>query len=162
MLHMLLWVAIYMNIKVFSIEKSSNKIVDTLNKEFMKMISKNASVEDVVLFNKQIALAQTKGESEARESYGKIYEPHLKGYNIALDVSGHVCDSFQFSEIFDNHTNINFFIGGAFGFNNEFLNKTQKVISLSKLTYAHKVAKIVLYEQIYRGLCIKTNHPYHK
>ena len=151
-----------MNIKVFSIEKSSNKTVDVLNKEFIKMISKNASIEDVVLFNKQIALAQTKGPIEAKESYSKIYEPHLKGYNVALDVCGHVCDSFEFSKIFDNHTNINFFIGGAFGFNKEFLDKTQKVISLSRLTYAHKVAKIVLYEQIYRGLCIKTNHPYHK
>ena len=152
----------YMNIKVFSIEKSSNKTVDVLNKEFMKMISKNATIEDVVLFNKQIALAQVKGEKEAKESYTKIYEPHLKGYNIALDVSGHVCDSFEFSEIFDNEVNVNFFIGGAFGFNKEFLNKTQKIISLSRLTYAHKIAKIVLYEQIYRGLCIKTNHPYHK
>jgi len=53
-------------------------------------------------------------------------------------------------------------IGGAYGFNQEFLNKTQKVISLSKLTFAHKIAKTVLYEQIYRGHCIKNNHPYHK
>ncbi|MDN5377136.1 MAG: rRNA (pseudouridine1915-N3)-methyltransferase, partial [Sulfurospirillum sp.] len=44
----------------------------------------------------------------------------------------------------------------------EFLKKTDKVISLSKLTYAHKIAKVVLLEQIYRGLCIKNNHPYHK
>lgn len=151
-----------MNIKVFSIEKSSNKTVDVLNKEYMKMISRNASIEDMVIFNKQIALAQTKGEKEARESYTKAYEPYLKGYNIALDVEGKQCDSFEFSKIFDNEVNINFFIGGAYGFNKEFLNKTQKVISLSKLTYAHKIAKVVLYEQIYRGLCIKNNHPYHK
>jgi 23S rRNA (pseudouridine1915-N3)-methyltransferase len=151
-----------MNIKVFSIEKSSNKTIEVLNKEFMKMISKNASIEDVILFNKQIALAQTKGAIEAKESYSKLYEPYLKGYNVALDVCGDDCDSFEFSKIFDKSVNINIFIGGAFGFNKEFLNKTQKVISLSKLTYAHKIAKVVLYEQIYRGLCIKTNHPYHK
>ncbi|WP_024953875.1 23S rRNA (pseudouridine(1915)-N(3))-methyltransferase RlmH [Sulfurospirillum arcachonense] len=151
-----------MNIKVFSIEKSSNKTIDVLNKEYIKMISKNASIEDIVVFNKQIALAQTKGEKEARDSYTKAYETHLKGYNIALDVEGKQCDSFEFSEIFDNAMNINFFIGGAYGFDKEFLSKTQKVISLSKLTYAHKIAKVVLYEQIYRGLCIKNNHPYHK
>jgi hypothetical protein len=38
----------------------------------------------------------------------------------------------------------------------------KKIISLSRLTYAHKIAKVVLFEQIYRGLCIKNNHPYHK
>lgn len=151
-----------MNIRVFSIEKSSNKLVDELNKEYNKMISKNAHIEDIVLFNKQIALAQSKGKKEARESYRKVYEPHLKGYSVALDVNGYECDSFEFSKIFDNHTNINFFIGGAYGFDKEFLSKTQKVISLSRLTFAHKIAKVVLYEQIYRGLCIKTNHPYHK
>ncbi|WP_458701073.1 23S rRNA (pseudouridine(1915)-N(3))-methyltransferase RlmH [Sulfurospirillum sp. 1307] len=151
-----------MNIKIFSIEKSSNKLVDELNKEYIKMISKYSSINDMTIFNKQIALAQTKGAKEAKESYRKAYEPHLKGYNIALDVKGYECDSFEFSKIFDNHTNINFFIGGAYGFDDEFLNKTQKVISLSKLTFAHKIAKVVLYEQIYRGLCIKSNHPYHK
>jgi 23S rRNA (pseudouridine1915-N3)-methyltransferase len=151
-----------MNIKVFSIEKSSNKTIDILNKEYMKMISKYGSIEDIVLFNKHIALAQSKGECEARESYRKIYEPHLKGYSIALDVEGKSCDSFEFSKIFDNEININFFIGGAYGFDKEFLDKTQKIISLSTLTYAHKIAKVVLYEQIYRGLCIGSNHPYHK
>ncbi|MBL0708172.1 MAG: 23S rRNA (pseudouridine(1915)-N(3))-methyltransferase RlmH [Sulfurimonas sp.] len=151
-----------MNIKVFSIEKSGDNYIDALNSEFMKMISKSASVEDVVLFNKNIAKAQVKGVSEAKESYSKTYEPYLKGYSIALDVEGKQCDSFEFSKIFDNEININFFIGGAYGFNREFLDKTQKVISLSRLTYAHKIAKTVLYEQIYRGLCIKNNHPYHK
>jgi len=151
-----------MNIKVFSIEKSGDNHIDALNKEFMKMISKNASVEDIVLFNKQVAKAQIKGTIEAKEAYTKLYVPHLKGYNVALDVQGVACDSFDFSKIFDDHININFFIGGAYGFNQEFLNKTQKVISLSKLTFAHKIAKTVLYEQIYRGLCIKNNHPYHK
>ncbi len=151
-----------MNIKVFSIEKSGDVHIDALNKEFIKMISKSASVEDVVLFNKQIAKAQAIGAKEAKDSYNKTYEPYLKGYNIALDVNGKQCDSFEFSKIFDNEININFFIGGAYGFNKEFLSKTQKVISLSNLTYAHKIAKVVLYEQIYRGLCIKSNHPYHK
>jgi len=151
-----------MNIKVFSIEKSGDSHIDSLNKEFMKMIFKSASIEDIVLFNKQISKAQVKGVNEAKESYTKTYEPYLKGYNIALDVKGKQCDSFEFSKIFDNEININFFIGGAYGFNKKFLDKTQKVISLSKLTFAHKVAKVVLYEQIYRGLCIKNNHPYHK
>lgn len=151
-----------MNIKVFSIEKSNDIHIDALNKEFIKMISKSASIEDIVLFNKTIAKAQVKGFKKAKESYTKTYEPYLKGYNISLDIEGKQCDSFEFSKIFDNEININFFIGGAYGFEQEFLYKTQKVISLSRLTFTHKIAKTVLYEQIYRGLCIKNNHPYHK
>jgi 23S rRNA (pseudouridine1915-N3)-methyltransferase len=151
-----------MNIKIFSIEKNSDKTIESISAEYKKMISRFSSFEDVTIFNKQISQAQTIGEREAKDSYTKVYEPYLKGYNVALDVAGKELDSFEFSDIFDNEVNVNFFIGGAYGFNDEFLGKAQKVISLSKLTYAHKIAKLVLYEQVYRGLCIKNNHPYHK
>lgn len=126
------------------------------------MISRFAKVEEIKIFNKQIASAQTIGEKEAKASYTKAYEPHLKGYNVALDVEGVELSSEQFSALFDQDVNVNFFIGGAFGFEEAFLGQTQKIISLSRLTYAHKIAKVVLFEQIYRGLCIKNNHPYHK
>jgi len=151
-----------MHIKVFTIEKSSEPSIELLSKEYTKMISRFSKIEEIKIFNKQIAQAQTIGEKEAQSSYTKVYEPHLKGLNIALDVQGQHVDSFEFSTLFDDDVNINFFIGGAFGFENAFLSKTQKIISLSRLTYAHKIAKVVLFEQIYRGLCIKNNHPYHK
>ena len=151
-----------MNIKVFTIEKSSDKSLDAIANEYTKMISRFAKVEEIKIFNKNIATAQMLSEKEARASYTKAYEPFLKGYNIALDVEGEHLSSEQFSTLFDSDVNVNFFIGGAFGFDEAFLGKTQKIISLSRLTYAHKIAKVVLFEQIYRGLCIKNNHPYHK
>lgn len=151
-----------MNVKVFTIEKSSDKALDAIAGEYAKMISRFAKVEEIKIFNKQIATAQMVGEKEARASYTKAYEPHLKGYNVALDVEGEQLSSEAFSALFDRDVSINFFIGGAFGFEEPFLAQTQKIISLSRLTYAHKIAKVVLFEQIYRGLCIKNNHPYHK
>ncbi len=151
-----------MHIKVFTIEKSSDKALDSIAQEFTKMISRFAKVEEIKIFNKQIALSQSLGEKEARASYTKVYEPFLKGYNVALDVEGLHVNSHEFSSLFEHDVSVNFFIGGAFGFERAFLQQTQKIISLSRLTYAHKIAKVVLFEQIYRGLCIKNNHPYHK
>ena len=151
-----------MNVKVFTIEKSSDKTLEAIANEYTKMISRFGKIEEIKIFNKHIASAQMIGEKEAKVSYTKAYEPFLKGYNIALDVQGESLSSEQFSALFDQDVNVNFFIGGAFGFEDAFLGKTQKIISLSRLTYAHKIAKVVLFEQIYRGLCIKNNHPYHK
>ena len=151
-----------MLVRVFSIEKSNDQAIDMMIQEFIKMISRFAKVEEIKIFNKQIAQAQSLGEKEAKASYTKAYEPFLKGYNIALDVNGASMRSEEFSTLFDFDINVNFFIGGAFGFEETFLNQTQKIISLSRLTYAHKIAKVVLFEQIYRGLCIKHHHPYHK
>jgi len=127
------------------------------------MSSKYATIEVHSLFNKNIAKAQTLGEKESHKAYNELYLPKLNsGYNIALDVLGKQVDSFAFSEILDNKQTINFFIGGAYGFDREFLNKCDTAISLSKLTFAHKIATIVLFEQVFRSLCILNNHPYHK
>ena len=71
-------------------------------------------------------------------------------------------DSFEFSKLFLAKNKVSFFIGGAYGLSTNFKSKMDKIISLSKMTFAHKIAKLVLYEQIFRGLCINANHPYHK
>ncbi|MDR2342284.1 MAG: 23S rRNA (pseudouridine(1915)-N(3))-methyltransferase RlmH [Campylobacteraceae bacterium] len=151
-----------MKITVYSIEKSPQDNIKGIIEEFAKMISRFAKIEDISLFNSKIASAQSKGVTEAQKSYTQSFEPYIKNYTLALDKEGERLDSAEFSKIFDNGADIRFFIGGAYGFEKQFLNRTQRVISLSRLTYAHKIAKLVLFEQIYRGLCIKNNHPYHK
>jgi len=127
------------------------------------MSSRFAKVEVYSLFNKHISKAQTVGEKEAQKAYNELYIPKLvTGYNIALDVLGKQIDSFQFSTLLEDKLTINFFIGGAYGFDRNFLDQCDKVVSLSQLTMAHKVANLVLCEQLFRSLCILNNHPYHK
>ncbi len=151
-----------MKINIYAIVKPSKDEFDKLSNEFIKMCSKYAKVEVHSVFNKNIAKAQSIGEKEAQEAYTKAYEPYINGYCIALDVLGKPLDSFKFSQMISNDSEINFFIGGAFGFERNFLKKCDKIMSLSSLTMAHKVVTLVLLEQIFRGLAIKNNHPYHK
>jgi 23S rRNA (pseudouridine1915-N3)-methyltransferase len=143
--------------------KKSNDQFEPIVNEFVKMSSKYATVQIHSLFNKNIAKAQTLGESESHKAYNELYLPKLEnGYNIALDVLGKQLNSFEFSKLFEDKAVVNFFIGGAYGFDKDFLKKCDKVISLSDLTMAHKIANIVLCEQVFRSLCILNNHPYHK
>lgn len=152
-----------MKINIYQIAKSNNDNFEPIIKEFIKMSSKYAKVEVNNLFNKKIAKAQMIGQKEAQKSYSEVFEPNLQGgFNIALDVLGSKVDSFEFAELLKNSATVNFFIGGAFGFERDFLHKCDKKISLSELTMAHKVANLVLLEQVFRSLCIINNHPYHK
>ena len=151
-----------MKINIYSIIKPSKDEFDVLIKEFIKMSSKYVKVEVHYIFNKNIAKAQTIGEKEAQLSYSETYEPLLKGFNIALDVLGKKVDTYAFSALIEDKNEVNFFIGGAYGFQREFLTKCDVTISLSDLTMAHKVANIVLTEQIFGALSIQNNHPYHK
>ena len=149
-------------INIYSIAKSSNDEFDVISKEFIKMSSKYVKIENFNMFNKQISKAQTISAQAAQQSYTDVFLSKLHGFNIALDVKGKQLDSFGFSEILQDKPAINFFIGGAFGFSDEFLQLCDMKISLSQLTMAHKIAYTVLVEQIFRGLCINNNHPYHK
>ena len=81
---------------------------------------------------------------------------------IALHPDGKKCDSLAFSKLLCDKIAIQFFIGGAFGFEESFVSRCDSVISLSELTMSHKIAKAVLLEQIYRAFTLLNNHPYHK
>ena len=151
-----------MKINVYTIEKKSVDEFSKIITNQKKMIQKYAQISEITLFNKKISSAQNRDAIMAKESYTEVFTPHLKGYNIALHPEGKEVDSIEFSENFDINTSLNFFIAGAFGFEDNFLKKADKVISLSKLTYSHKIAKVILFEQIYRALTIVHKHPYHK
>jgi 23S rRNA (pseudouridine1915-N3)-methyltransferase len=64
-------------------------------------------------------------------------------------------------DLFERQNRIFFVIAGAEGFSDEVLNLCQERISLSELTFPHKLARILLVEQLYRSQTIRTGHPYH-
>ncbi len=87
-------------------------------------------------------------------------------YKVAMDVKGMEFDTFELSKKFcnwkDSGKNVAFLIGSANGLNDDLKKKSDVLFSLSKLTMAHKVALLVLIEQIYRSMTIINGHPYHK
>ncbi|EAU01093.1 MULTISPECIES: 23S rRNA (pseudouridine(1915)-N(3))-methyltransferase RlmH [Campylobacter] len=151
-----------MDISVFSIQKSRADSFENEIKEYIKMSAKFANISDKIIFNDKIAKAQSIGKDEALKAYDEAYEPNLKGFCVMLDERGSELNSSEFAKIFEQNMQLSFFIGGAYGLSKNLKDKAQKVISLSKMTMAHKIAKLVLFEQIFRGLCINANHPYHK
>ena len=152
-----------MKIEIISIAKKEKTLYDPLYKDLTKMISRFAKVEDRELFPKDVAKAHTISPKASQEAYTKLLTPYTgKDYSITLHPDGELVDSFEFSKLLKDKMSVKFFIGGAYGFDDDFISKSDKVISLGKLTMSHKIAKVVLLEQIYRGFSILSNHPYHK
>ena len=149
-----------MQINVFSIQKNKDEFKQI--EEYIKMSSSWANLVNLPKFNQNIAKAQEISKEKAQISYEQIYEPYLSGFCVGLDEKGKELDSIEFAKLLKNKTKISFFIGGAYGFNKSFKAKMDQIISLSKFTLAHKIAKLVLFEQIYRALSINANHPYNK
>ena len=58
--------------------------------------------------------------------------------------------------------NITFIIGSSFGLSDEIKQMSDNKLSMSKMTFPHKLARIMLTEQVYRALSITNNAKYHK
>jgi len=145
-------------------KKSKDKLYAPLIEHYKKISKPFAKVEVIEVFNNDITKSQEISQKMAQKSYTKALEKYIKpsALNIALNPSSKEVDSHSFAKLLKNSVEVNLFIGGAYGFDDDFLTKCNNHISFGKITLSHKLVKIVLMEQIFRGLTINNNHPYHK
>jgi len=54
-----------------------------------------------------------------------------------------------------------FLIGGHWGLDEPTLAAAAERLALARLTLTHELSRLVLLEQLYRAMTIKTGHPYH-
>lgn len=85
---------------------------------------------------------------------------------IALDRKGKHIDTEGLAENLqrwiDDSQDVAILIGGPEGIDPNYLNSVQSKWSLSALTFAHPVVRVMLAEQLYRAWSINANLPYHR
>ena len=89
-----------------------------------------------------------------------------QGETIALDVAGETWTTERFARHLDDRMlhggrAITFAIGGADGLPAALVARASLRLSLSAMTLPHRMARLVLLEQIYRALSIIRGEPYH-
>jgi len=89
-----------------------------------------------------------------------------KDYIVSLAIKGIQLSSTDLAEkidkIFISNPNITFIIGGSNGIREDILEKSNLLLSFSKLTYPHGLFRLILLEQVYRSFKILNNESYHK
>ncbi|BDQ27736.1 LSU m3Psi1915 methyltransferase RlmH [Helicobacter heilmannii] len=147
-----------MTCSIYAISKKTPEFASLLAQQQRACQQFRATLEII-----DIAPKASNNSTEAQSFYTKALSPYIKpstpGY--ALHPAGKLIDSQEFSQILNAHAHVQFFIAGAYGFAKEFL-KQCIPLSLSPLTFSHALAKLILCEQIFRGLSLLNNHPYHK
>jgi 23S rRNA (pseudouridine1915-N3)-methyltransferase len=86
---------------------------------------------------------------------------------VVLDERGDDIDSVKLARWLerwrdDGVRRVDFLIGGADGFAHEDRKAADRVLRLSSMTLPHRLARVVLVEQLYRAATISTGHPYHR
>ena len=154
-----------MLIKVITIGNKPNQWESKGIEFYTKQLPKNLTIEFVNLKSQQNP-SYSLNEILERESDLILSKVLKDDYVISWDSGGEIINSKNFSSfILDcqrSKPKIVFVIGGSFGLSEKVKQKSNKVFSASKLTFPHRIFRLLLVEQIYRAHSIISNMPYHK
>ena len=103
-------------------------------------------------------------EAEGRRILQKV---GASDYVAAMCIEGKLLSSEELSETLDKaalsgKSTVDFIIGGSYGLSDEVKRRADLRLSMSKMTFPHQLARVILSEQIYRAFEISTNGKYHK
>lgn len=137
--------------------------------EYKKRLTTYAKIDDVELKETKIQNEDNQVEiSNALSDEGdKILSRIPDGaYVVALCVEGKCIDSMELARIVksaqDSTGKICFIIGSSYGLSDKVKQRADFKLSLSKLTYPHQLARVMLYESVYRSMTIINGKRYHK
>ena len=142
-----------MKIKILTVGKVREKIYRNRIQEYIKWISKYSKIEIINL----------KDACNKNLKKNLIKYLNSDSFTICLSAEGEQKTSEQFSEfLYEQNKEVIFIIGSSNG-HPDFVQKlSNKVISLSKMTFLHEMSLLILSEQIFRAIAIKHGKKYHK
>ncbi len=156
-----------MKIKIIALGKVKEKFLKDGVDEFLKRLTSYASVEIVELSPVEIkeeSLTQRALEQEAEKILANI-KPN--SYVVTLEILGKQLSSEEFAQKINDITfsgigELVFIIGSSCGIAPSVSQRADFKLSISKMTFLHQFARLLLVEQIYRAFKILKNETYHK
>lgn len=137
-------------LRILTVGKTKEDWLEMAIAEYLKRLQHTASIEFIF----------AKSSEQLEELAGK------EGAVVCLDSTGQVMTSEKFSsflvkQLEAHGSRLTFIIGGAEGLP---LNLKLKypLLSFSSMTFTHQIIRLILVEQIYRGLEIDKGSRYHK
>lgn len=130
--------------------------------EYRKRLSHYTRLELIEL----AAARGARGQAMEREAAALLGTLTPSAWLVALDESGQLLSSVELAKLVARAQNgsadLVFAIGGDEGLGPAVREKARVVLSLSRMTLPHRLARVVLLEQLYRAFTLLRGEPYHK
>ncbi len=108
------------------------------------------------------------GTARAKEEEGATLLARIdpREHVVALDERGSEYTSVELARLVERWLHagrdVALVIGGADGLSPEAMGRAGEKLALSRMTLAHRLARLVLLEQLYRAMTILRGEPYHR
>ena len=156
-----------MKIKIIALGKIKEKFLKDGIDEFLKRLTPYTSVEIVEL--NPIEIKDENLTQKALDEEGVNVLSHIKenSYVITMEIQGKQLSSEEFAHKINEITisgvsELVFVIGSSCGLSPKVSNRANFKMSMSKMTFLHQFARLILVEQIYRAFKILNGEKYHK
>lgn len=158
-----------MTINIICVGKIKEDYFSKAAAEFEKRLSRFCSLNVIQIPDKSIP--DNPSQAECDSVLAKEGEQILKKIGkgdivVAMCIEGKQLSSEELSQKISDFqmqsSTIDFVIGGSLGLSQEVKNRADFKLSMSKMTFPHRIARLMLEEQIYRAFKILANETYHK
>jgi len=155
-----------MKIVLLTIGKTSEKYLIEGIAQYQKRLKHYTHFEMIEISNLKNASNFSNAELMKKEGELILKELQNSDHLVLLDVKGKNFTSPKFAQklqswMLSGKKRLVFVIGGAYGFSEDVYARENEKLSLSKMTFTHKMVRLFFVEQIYRGYTILNNEPYH-
>jgi 23S rRNA (pseudouridine1915-N3)-methyltransferase len=144
-----------MKLKFIFLGKKMSEPIDAMIINYLKRL--NVYVKSDYLY------LQEKNQAKLEQKILSTIKPNT--CLIILDENGKSLNTVEYTQFIEDkisrYSSILFVVGDAYGIPNKILNSSNYLIALSKMTFPHLLARLILVEQTYRSFTIFNNHPYH-
>ena len=153
-----------MNFRIVTVGRSGCAWSDGAVSEYSKRLKRYGGVEE--LFVKSEAFRGDVNRVRAKEAERVLKQVSPRDRLVVLDERGVDLDTMGFTALIDQCRQggiprMVWAIGGPYGHDSSVRQGAWKIVRLSSMVMNHDVARVVLYEQLYRSLAILHNVPYH-
>ena len=154
------------SVHVLSVRKNTDSHIAALEADYLKRLRPFCAVE---LTDIRATYADGSPIAQVIAKEAELFKKKLpaRATVIALHESGKSYSSREFSDWFGKTLGsadgpLAFVIGGAYGLSEDLIRGAKTVVSLSKMTFTHEFARLILLEQLYRAAQIARGTDYHK
>ena len=158
-----------MTVRILCVGKLKERYFEDACAEFQKRLGRFCNVDIVeVPDEKAPESLHPKDELLVLDKEGKRLMRAIgeKDFVVALAIDGRQMTSEAFAAFLEEKEiearPLTFVIGGSLGLSNEVYARADMRLSFSKMTFPHRIARLLLLEQLYRGFKIRRNEAYHK
>ena len=155
-----------MEICVLSVGKISTSWIKDGIELFESRIGKYIKFSGITV--PDIKNAKNLSKESLKEEEGKFIMSNIiqSDYVVLMDEGGKELTSRDFASWIQKQMNsgrkrLVMIIGGPFGFSQDIYQRADFKVALSKMTFTHEMAKLILSEQLYRAMTILKGEPYH-